>query len=149
MADERDPSDEQDRAAILARRQRFVALAIGSLAATSACGDIGPKPCLNVPASDHGGQPKPDAKPDAKPDPVPTDTGAPRPCLEVVPDDVRPQACLKIAQPPPETPPQPCLKVAPPPPETPPRPCLKVAPPPETPATPTPCLSVPAKPKPP
>ena len=48
MGDDKDDSDALDRAAILARRQRFIALALTGLAA--ACGDDngGPTPCLDV-----------------------------------------------------------------------------------------------------
>lgn len=136
------PAVDPDRAAILARRQRFVAIALSGLATQAACKrNADPQVCLSMP--------------------VPQDTNAngegtpppevpPQPCLDVAPSDppdAPPQACLKIAQPPPDDPasPRPCLEVAVPPDPTPPRPCLKVAPP-EDPA-PRPCLSV--KPKPP
>jgi hypothetical protein len=49
MDDDGNDSDALDRAAILARRQRFIALALTGLAA--ACGDDGgpsPTPCLDV-----------------------------------------------------------------------------------------------------
>ena len=152
--------DDPDRAAILARRQRFIALALSGLATTTACekpkadpsapkdgkavqegkGDEGaPHPCLNVaPLEPEGGD----------------STGKPMPCLDVSPpepepiDDGSPQACLKIAAPPPEPEPkpQPCLKVRPPEPEPEPKPqpCLKVRPP-EPEPKPQPCLRV-AKP---
>lgn len=164
--DERDPADrpagaqgdDPDRAAILARRQRFIALALSGLATTTACekpkedpaapkdgkaaqegkDDEGaPHPCLNV----------------TKVEPEGGDsTGKPMPCLEVMPpepepgDDGSPQACLKIAAPPtePEPKPQPCLNVRPPEPEPKPQPCLKVMPP-EPEPKPQPCLRV-AKP---
>jgi len=165
--DERDPADpsaaaqgdDPDRAAILARRQRFIALALSGLASTTACekpkedpstpkdgkatqeskDDKGaPQPCLNV------------SRPE--PEPAGDPAGKPMPCLDVsppepepLPDDGSPQACLKIAAPPtePEPKPQPCLKVAPPEPEPKPQPCLKVAPPePEPKPKPQPCLRV-------
>jgi hypothetical protein len=43
-----EPQSEPDRAAILARRQRFIALALSSLASAAACEACTPKPCLNV-----------------------------------------------------------------------------------------------------
>jgi hypothetical protein len=164
---ERDPADpsaaahgdDPDRAAILARRQRFIALALSGLATTSACekpkedpaapkdgkatqegkDDKGaPQPCLNVTRVEPEGE----------------SAGKPMPCLDVSPpepepDDGKPTACLKIAAPPPEPEPtpQPCLKVRPPEPEPKPQPCLKVAAPePEPEPKPQPCLRV-AKPQ--
>lgn len=46
-----DESTDPDRAAILARRRRFVALAISGLA-TSAC----PQPCLSIGVPEEGGE---------------------------------------------------------------------------------------------
>ena len=166
--DERDPAgtsaaqDDPDRAAILARRQRFIALALSGLATTTACEK--PKEDPSAPkdgkASQEGkddkGAPPQACLKVAPPEPEAGDsTGKPMPCLEVMPpepepiDDGSPQACLKIAAPPtePEPKPQPCLKVRPPEPEPKPQPCLKVRPPePEPePPKPQPCLRV-AKP---
>jgi hypothetical protein len=43
------PTDEADRAAILARRQRFVALALSGLAATTtSCERASARPCLDI-----------------------------------------------------------------------------------------------------
>ncbi|MEX1363797.1 MAG: hypothetical protein AB1Z98_11765 [Nannocystaceae bacterium] len=144
--------DDPDRAAILARRQRFIALALTGLTAaacdkpndepTAPKGQSGqegkaddgarPQPCLDVQVADDGD--------DVDVGTSKTDLGRPVPCLEVMPppppDDAPPQACLKIAAPPPEQPkPQPCLRVAKPPepdpepvkPTAKPQPCLKVA----------------------
>jgi hypothetical protein len=130
---------DPDRAAILARRQRFIAIALTGLA-TAGCDKPAPKPeaCLKVGVS----EPKePKATDDGKADdddgarasgssggdapggtggsssggepPVAPTTSSPTPCLEVAP----PMPCL--------SPPRPCLKVAPP------KPCLDVAPPPK------------------
>ena len=150
--DERDPAgssaaqDDPDRAAILARRQRFIALALSGLASTTACEK--PKEDPSAPkdgkASQEGKDDNKGAPPQAclkvaPPEPEGGDsTGKPMPCLEVMPpepepiDDGSPQACLKIAAPPtePEPKPQPCLKVRPPEPEPEPpkpQPCLRVA----------------------
>lgn len=168
--DDADPSarphgDDPDRAAILARRQRFIALALSGLA-TAACdkpndepsapkvdktvqegkddGGTRPHPCLSIvaPEAGEGGS-----------------TGKPMPCLEVAvpePDDeseddgaAPPQPCLKIAAPEPKPKPHPCLSIRPPDaePKPKPMPCLKVAPPkePDEPK-PQPCLRV-AKPQ--
>lgn len=140
MADEDDkPEVDPDRAAILARRQRFIALALSGLS-TTACtpgdneskspksdtrGEVAPpegqeagqqpvpQPCLSVPI-----QPEPPPEPQPQPQPQPQ------------PD---PQVCLKIAVPPddeaetgeaaPESKPAPnvCLRKAAP------KPCLKKA----------------------
>lgn len=152
--DERDPADpaaaqtdDPDRAAILARRQRFIAIALSGLASTTACEK--PKEDPSAPkdgkaaqeGKDDKGAPPQACLKVAPPEPEGGDsTGKPMPCLDVaVPepepepiDDGSPQACLKIAAPPPEPEPkpQPCLKVRPPEPEpepTKPQPCLRVA----------------------
>jgi hypothetical protein len=103
---------DEDRAAILARRSRFVTAALAGLAGASlvaACstdsmtGDAGspgdassetsPQPCLSV-AIDATPQPcltplppdaSPDARPDARPDASPDAT--PQPCLAPLPPD--------------------------------------------------------------
>ena len=132
---------DPDRAAILARRQRFIALALTGLT-TTACDKPTTKPdaCLKVKVSDpkepkSSGDPQPclDVAPPATstssgggssdgPDPDPATTAEPTPCLEVEPTPhpcLSPKPCLDVAPAP-----TPCLKVAPP------RPCLKVAKPP-------------------
>jgi len=132
-----EPSDDPDRAAILARRRRFIALALSGLAGTAACDRDGrptsqPQPCLKTAAPTDTPGPTDATPTDTTPtnttptDTTPTDTTPeppPQPCLEVA----TPQPCLEVA------PPQACLKVAPP------QACLDVAPPP---ASPTPCLDV-------
>jgi hypothetical protein len=168
--DERDPADpsaaqgdDPDRAAILARRQRFIALALSGLATTTACDK--PKEDPSTPKEtkapqegkdDEGARPQPCLEVSVPgPDPIEATTGRPQPCLDVAPPDpepiddgVPPHACLKIARPEPEPKPkpQPCLKVRPPEREPRPQPCLKVRPPePEPEPKPQPCLRV-AKP---
>ena len=129
--DEQKPTIDLDRAAILARRQRFIALALTGLS-TTACttgdnkstgtkgdtkGEVtAPHPCLKKVAPEEGGEP------------------APQPCLSVPiqepPPETpppEPQVCLKMA--PPEPQPQPCLK------KPAPKPCLKQA-------APKPCLNM-------
>lgn len=142
--------DESDRAAILARRQRFIAIALSGLASTTAC--TAPQPCLNIAAPPHDGK-DPEPRPQPQPEPQPTDTAAPQACLEVAPPQAclnvaPPQACLKVARPPDgKAAPRPCLKVRPPDDNGTPRPCLDVSPPdPEPTPAPTPCLRI-AKPK--
>ncbi len=136
--------DDGDRAAILARRQRFIAIALSGLAsAGTTC--TAPQPCLNISQPQgSGGAPEPVSQPA---DGTATPAGTP---------DAPPQACLKVAPvvkdvPPGDTAtPRPCLEVVPPP-EPPddkaaPRPCLKVSAPDPTPTpSPTPCLRI-AKP---
>jgi len=162
--DDRDPerpSDERpadpDRAAILARRQRFIALALSGLAGAVACDRGKPFACLEIaepPGKDEGKDPKDPTKGEPMPclSPMPPpDEPPPQPCLEVMPPEdtkgdphpclmvakpqedpkAEPRPCLNVAQPPEEPPPQPCLKVAPkdpPPKDPPPQPCLKMAP---------------------
>ena len=165
--DSADPSaaahgDDPDRAAILARRQRFIALALSGLATATACEK--PKEDPSAPkdtkatqeGKDDKGAPPQACLKVAPPEPETGDsTGKPMPCLDVAPpepepgeDDGKPQACLKIAAPPtmPDPKPQACLRVRPPEPDPKPQPCLKVRPPePEPEPTPQPCLRV-AKP---
>jgi hypothetical protein len=117
-------TDDPDRAAILARRQRFVAIALSSLA-TGGVACTKPQPCLDVQRAPGPTESK------AKPQPCldiqrPPEEGKPRPCLNVSapgedpgPEDgkaqdgkaqdgkadapaeqVPPHACLKIARPP-------------------------------------------------
>ena len=122
------PTPDSDRAAILARRRQFIALALSGLTTTAACTD---------------GNEKPDGKTQQPAKEAPKDH-APQVCLSVAPptdpppivlespendpEMVPPQVCLKISRPPddpepkPEPKPQPCLKKAAP------KPCLKVAP---------------------
>jgi hypothetical protein len=113
MADEEDP----DRAAILRRRRRFVAVALGALATQAACGE--PQVCLSIAIGDAGPGDAGDAavRPDAQTclgmdaGPLPTDGGSdagardggrdatvigldgsiPTPCLSMVPPDAAPE----------------------------------------------------------
>jgi hypothetical protein len=135
--------EDPDRAAILARRRRFVAIALSGLAAGTGCTPK-PEPCLSVAPLD---DPSSGGKPEAPPEPMP--------CLKVAPPEpdpvpeqapVEPEPCLKVKPPDePKPEPRPCLKVRAPdrPPE--PQPCLSVArpdPPPDTKPKPAPCLKV-------
>jgi hypothetical protein len=109
--------EDPDRAAILARRRRFVAVALSGLAVGAGC----PQPCLSVappPESDRPPAPPPDdgikpEVPPSEPQPEPT------PCLKVLPPkEPEPTPCLKVAPPKePEGKPKPCLRVARPTPE--------------------------------
>ena len=95
-----DGADDSDRAAILARRQRFIALALSGLSV--ACGDDGnttsPMPCLDIgPQTDSASTTGASAT-DSMSGPVETSaattsatessgtTGMPMPCLDVAPD---------------------------------------------------------------
>jgi hypothetical protein len=160
-----DDAQDPDRAAILARRKRFIAIALSGLATGAGCAQ--PQPCLDV-ASPREGEPRTDppaatpsepktdpatATPTAPATTPPPTEPAPEPCLKVAPPpqpEPKPMPCLNVARPPPEpVKPQPCLKIAAPPPEPEPAPqaCLRVArPPDDAPARPTPCLKV-AKPR--
>lgn len=147
MADDA-PEHDPDRAAILARRQRFIALALSGLAGAAACDACEPKPCLNVatPQEDGGDAKTGDAKTgdaktgdaktgDAKTGDTKTDgtpTAEPRVCLSMAPIEPDPKPTL-----------QPCLHGGPPPK---PQPCLEVMPDPK--ATPQPCLDVDPQPAP-
>jgi hypothetical protein len=112
------PAPDSDRAAILARRKQFIALALSGLTTTAACDKEAPSKGGKSSAGEQA------------------DTSKPQPCLTAQPEP-----------PPPEPPPQPCLKVPPQPepppePEIPPQPCLSfpVEPAPEPEPQPQPCL---------
>lgn len=77
-------TDDPDRAAILARRQRFVAIALSGLA-TGGVACTKPQPCLDV-----------------GPEPGTTETKAkPQPCLDIKrePDGGKPRPCLNVTAP--------------------------------------------------
>ena len=121
MAGDDSEQADLDRAAILARRRRFIALAISGLA-TTGCKPSGPEVCLSiqVPEPENGGeQPPPGSGPIVEDPGVPLETGEtggeesgetgealeqtpPEVCLKVAPT---PQPCLKKPRP------QPCLMV--------------------------------------
>lgn len=131
------PAPDPDRAAILDRRKRFIALALSGLSTACTPGTPvrgKPQPCLKGEFRQHDEDDGDDG-------------AAPQPCLSMPiqpdpPPDPPPQVCLKIAQPPadtgeddggaaaPEPLPQPCLS------KPVPRPCLKKAP------EPQPCLKM-------
>jgi hypothetical protein len=109
VTDEHD-TDDPDRAAILARRRRFVALAISGLAATS-CKGYGPQACLSIEVPQ---EPDPEAEPESdSAGPVVEDPGVPVESGETGGEEpgesgeaiesTPPQVCLKVA-------PQPCLR---------------------------------------
>jgi len=79
-----DGRGDPDRAAILARRDRFVSLALSTMTAATlvACEDesrVAPEPCLSVA---YPVEPAPPTPPPPQPVPQP----APQPCLSVMPD---------------------------------------------------------------
>jgi outer membrane protein OmpA-like peptidoglycan-associated protein len=89
-----DAKGDEDRAAILARRQRFIALAIGAFGAT-ACDRCGPEPCLRMTpvhpdASAHAGPVQASPQPSFVIEPPREEVAAdielarPHPCLQVV-----------------------------------------------------------------
>lgn len=130
--------EDPDRAAILARRRRFVAIALSGLAAGTGCTPK-PEPCLKVAPPDDSSSGRPDPGPTSgQPEAAPVE---PQPCLKIAPPSEPPPEVPAEPEPTPEAEPQPCLKVAPPAPEPEPRPCLKVRRPDPEPA-PRPCLSV-------
>lgn len=123
---------DEDRAAILQRRRKFVTAALGGIAmATTVLADCStPEPCLrmaqptDVPTMDAAdSQPQPCLSPVAD---VPTQDSVdaadsqPQPCLSPVLDvptvDVPPQPCLSpvLDVPDVDAEPQPCLRMAPP-----------------------------------
>ena len=104
---ERDPSDpgDEDRDAILRRRQRLIALALaGASSIATGCSDAGPTPCLE-PAIDSGRQ---DAGIDGGRD-TPLDA-----CLSVRPDSGSPDAGETGEPDSGMVVPMPCLSMAPP-----------------------------------
>jgi hypothetical protein len=132
------PSDP-DRAAILARRQRFIALALSGFAGAAGCDRALPQPCLEPPLPpptstkvDAGISPHPGPQVCLSPMlPPEHDAGAPsqrdagpQPCLDVVlpSDHAAPSASASARRPAP----RPCLSIKPP--KPPPRPCLMVLP---------------------
>lgn len=92
-----DDESDHDRGAILARRQRFIAIALTSLAAACANRPTSPQPCLSPPqdSGTHGDPPIED--------PPTTDTGdeppVDEPPVDAPPVDAPPQPCLKVAKP--------------------------------------------------
>jgi hypothetical protein len=98
--DDESTRDAQDTDAILARRRRFVAAALGSLALATSAACSPPQPCLEVVEPD---RPNSDASEASAPRDVSAgdaqDEGGPMPCLTPVldsgvADDVAPMPCL-------------------------------------------------------
>lgn len=117
--------DDLDRAAILARRRRFIALAISGLA-TAGCKRTSPEACLSIEIT-----PQPEDEPEP-PQPFVEDPGVPL-RGETGPNESetgstegealehnRPQVCLEVAPKPKSPKPRPCLK------KQPPQPCLMI-----------------------
>ena len=86
------PTQDSDRAAILARRKQFIALALSGLTTAAACTDGNEKPAERKTTQPAKQEPK-------------------------IPVEAEPQACLSVAPPPEPDPeqvsPQVCLKIAP------------------------------------
>ncbi len=99
------PPDDPDRAAILARRQRFLAIALSGLASGIACA---PQVCLKVATTRDPNQPPssnpPAESPSTPPEPIPDDVTPP---VEPSPEPTPPT----YTPPPPRAEPRPCLKV--------------------------------------
>lgn len=102
---------DPDRAAILARRRRFIALAISGLASTG-CKSSSPEPCLSIHSPEPEGDPEEEATPGTTP--IVEDPGAPLETGETggdegetgtgeseTPELVAPEVCLKIVRKPP------------------------------------------------
>lgn len=106
-----DEVPDPDRAAILARRRRFIALAISGLAA-GGCKHDSPKVCLSISVPEEGEGGEGEGEPNAS-GPFVEDPGTP------VEGETGETGGSSAA--PPEPNPQPCLKVKPTP-----RPCLNV-----------------------
>jgi hypothetical protein len=125
--DEAGPVEDPDRAAILARRKRFVALALTGLATGAGCKRNEPQPCLSIAAPDEGGPgttgPGEDTgTTDAGNEPFVEEPGVPVSDEGELAEGGDETDTGGPSQPPPE----PCLKVAPPPkPKPKPKPCLK------------------------
>ena len=116
-------TEDPDRAAILARRQHFIAIALSGLTTACARPEASPEPCLSViPASD---------SPNDEPAQAETTSGGTT-SGDTTSGETTSGETSGGSDSGGETgaPPQPCLKVAPPP-----EPCLKKAPP-------KPCLNV-------
>jgi hypothetical protein len=93
--------DDHDRTAILARRQRFIAIALSSLAAACANKPSQPQPCLSPPMPLTEGESETDTPPAEDPpaeDPTAEDPPVERPPAED-PTEAPPQPCLKVMAP--------------------------------------------------
>lgn len=116
--DRRATPDDLDRAAILARRQRFIALALSGLAGAAACTsterEARPQACLKYSIEprqkpERKPEPEPEPKPEPRADPEPADTAVPMPCLSPLPPDEPPTP----PRPEPKATPAPCLSMVP------------------------------------
>ena len=87
--------DDEAKRIVLARRARFLAAALASVAATGAAA-AGAEACGGgVDQTQDAGQPQPCLKvaPDSSQQDSGADTGVPQPCLSIAPD-AEPQPCL-------------------------------------------------------
>jgi hypothetical protein len=84
MVDDAGADDALDRAAILARRQRFIALALSGLGAACGDGSGGPQPCLDVAPQTESGTAEAGTSTSAA-DTGSSSSGTPMPCLDVAP----------------------------------------------------------------
>jgi len=138
--------DDLDRAAILARRQRFIALALSGLATAGACTPTDPpkqdaprarpSACLKYSIEPRQPKPNPPNEPTTPPEPTPV------PCLAMPVDSGEGNLADEI-----KAPPSVCLSMSAPDERTSAgaAPCLSVAPKPRPqpkPATPVPCLEI-------
>ena len=81
--------DQEAKRLILARRARFVAAALASVAAVAQAGACNPAPCLEpvpTPAPDAGAPRDGAAKDSESIEPI-DDSGVPQPCLSTTPPD--------------------------------------------------------------
>jgi hypothetical protein len=82
--------DERAKSLILARRARFVAAALASVAAVAQAGACNPSPCLEpvpTPLPDAGPVRDGAAKDSETPSPDEDSGGIPQPCLTTIPPD--------------------------------------------------------------
>ena len=114
---------DRTRRTILERRAAFLAAAVASIGAASACDELSKaRACLSATADPSARPlaPPADAAPAAPPDDGPPDEGPPMPCLSIaVPADAAPIACLgpmplhDAGSGPPKPKPKACLSVLP------------------------------------
>ncbi len=113
---------DPDRAAILARRQQFIALALTGLA-TACTANTPPQACLRVAMPEDQQAPQPESEPEPPP------VAPPTPCLNVAgpvkpSDEPQPVQPTTVEPIPPEPPPK--SKPTPTPKKPKPRPCLNI-----------------------
>lgn len=128
--EEPEVGEDPDRAAILARRKRFVALALTGLATGAGCKRNEPQPCLSIAAPDEGGPGTTGAN-EAETDETETGTSdagsqpfVEEPGVPISDEGEIPEGESETGGPA-KPPPEPCLSVAPRPNKPKPKPCLK------------------------